>query len=164
MLQENCRRGMKVIFGRPNGEKTLGEVVKINDKKAKVKILEDRGQRSQAGVVWGVPYSMMEPVNDQAVASVQTTKPEPLTYNVFQPASEQHILQAIACCYSDLSPESLTCDGELSQGQVRSRYNELHRKLKGLFTALGRTVSEGEAYDWDNQRRAYEVKKRATAV
>ncbi len=34
--------------------------------------------------------------------------------------------------------------------QVRS---ECNRKLKGLFAALGRTVTEEEAYEWDRQRQ-----------
>lgn len=64
MSREDCRIGMKVRFGRRRGEKTVGEIVKLNLKKAKVKILEDRGSRSKAGEEWGVPYSLMEPVDD----------------------------------------------------------------------------------------------------
>ena len=33
---------------------------------------------------------------------------------------------------SDLSPENLTCDGELSHGQVRQRYNHLIRAAQEL--------------------------------
>lgn len=46
--------GDRVMPGRNQGEKTLGEVVKINRKSVKVKILEDRGSRSKAGQVWSV--------------------------------------------------------------------------------------------------------------
>ena len=35
---------------------------------------------------------------------------------------------------SSLSPENLTCDGELSRAQVRARYNELMRVAKELKT------------------------------
>jgi len=66
MLRENCKIGMEVIFGRGRGEKTRGIVRKINLKKAKVEILEDRGSRSPKGAEWGVPYSMMEPVEPVA--------------------------------------------------------------------------------------------------
>jgi hypothetical protein len=33
---------------------------------------------------------------------------------------------------ADLSPENLTCDGELSRSQVQSRYNELTQAAKEL--------------------------------
>ena len=33
---------------------------------------------------------------------------------------------------ADLSPENLTCDGELSAGQVRAKYRELTAALKEL--------------------------------
>jgi len=68
MLKEQCQVGMQVVFGRGRGEKTLGIVVKLNDKKAKVKTLENRGSRSQAGSEWGVPYSLMEPAEGVKVA------------------------------------------------------------------------------------------------
>lgn len=61
MFKAQCKIGMQVIFGRKQGEKTLGIVTKLNDKKAKVKILENRGSRSTAGSQWSVPYSLMEP-------------------------------------------------------------------------------------------------------
>lgn len=61
MRKENAQVGMKVIFGRRAGEKTRGIIVRLNSKKAKVKITQDRGDKSEAGQEWGVPYSMMEP-------------------------------------------------------------------------------------------------------
>jgi len=63
MLRDECYIGQVVQFGRENGEKTIGEIVKINMKKAKVKITEDRGSRSKSGTEWGVPFSMMEETN-----------------------------------------------------------------------------------------------------
>lgn len=45
--------GMKVVFGRVNGEQTLGEVVKINTKSLKVRQLEGRGSHP-VGTVWSV--------------------------------------------------------------------------------------------------------------
>lgn len=49
--------GMKVKFGRPNGQKTVGIIEKVNPKRLKVKTLEQRGinGRSQVGTVWTVP-------------------------------------------------------------------------------------------------------------
>lgn len=51
--------GMKVRFGRPNGEKTVGEIIKVNNKTVKVKTTEARGRngRSPVGAVWKIPKS-----------------------------------------------------------------------------------------------------------
>jgi hypothetical protein len=50
-------RGMKVQFGRPNGEKTIGEIVKVNGKSLKIKQTEIRGTQKthKIGTVWTVP-------------------------------------------------------------------------------------------------------------
>jgi hypothetical protein len=95
MLREHVVKGMKVYFGRKHGEKTLGEVVKVNPKKAKVKQLEDRGSIRDypIGTMWTVPFSLMEPADPTAIpkaplfGSVPVTAPpvprEKLTYNPF---------------------------------------------------------------------------------
>lgn len=72
MKREDCRLKMRVRFGRPNGEQTLGEIVKINPTKAKVAILENRGTQrdSPAGAVWTVPYSLMRPADQATAAAV----------------------------------------------------------------------------------------------
>jgi hypothetical protein len=52
--------GDRVYFGRGNGEQTLGEVVKVNRAKLKVKQIEARGtMRAYAvGTIWTVPPSL----------------------------------------------------------------------------------------------------------
>lgn len=67
MKKENCEVGMKVVFGRENGEKTLGIVRKMNPKKCRVEILEDRGRKSVKGQIWMVPYQLMSPVKTNVV-------------------------------------------------------------------------------------------------
>jgi hypothetical protein len=64
MLREHARPKMKVVFGRPNGEKTIGIIVKCNPKFAKVQTLEERGRGrgSDEGATWKVAYSLMEPL------------------------------------------------------------------------------------------------------
>jgi len=49
--------GMIVEFGRPNGEKTKAEIIKVNTKKLKVKQIGQRGTRKsyKEGSVWTVP-------------------------------------------------------------------------------------------------------------
>jgi hypothetical protein len=59
--------GDRVTFGRKNGEKTLGTVVKINRKSIGVKTLERRGnRRSGVGRIWRVHPSLVSPVSDSS--------------------------------------------------------------------------------------------------
>jgi hypothetical protein len=57
----SLKQGDKVYFGRSHGEQTLGEVVKVNRVKVKVRQLESRGMyKSHAvGTVWTVPVSLL---------------------------------------------------------------------------------------------------------
>ena len=73
-MTSNYKVGDTVKFGRRNGEKTLGRVIKINRKNLKVETLEARGrtQRGQeAGRLWNVPPGLCELVS----ASKQAQKP-----------------------------------------------------------------------------------------
>ena len=155
MLRSECKVGMKVHFGRANGEKTLGEVIKMNPQKAKVRTLEERGngRGSGAGALWNVPYSMMTPAEVDGAAPSPVMVRRTLDYNVFQPREDILILQAICVVYDNLSPENLSCDGEATVSHMNQVRSECNRKLKGLFAALGRTVTEEEAYEWDRQRQ-----------
>ena len=55
--------GSIILFGRPNGEQTLGRILKVNSKTFKVQTLEARGSRSSGGVVWTVAKSLCRPVD-----------------------------------------------------------------------------------------------------
>jgi hypothetical protein len=168
MLREHCTVGMKVIFGRGNGAQTLGEVVKVNPTKAKVKTLESRGngRGSMAGAVWTVPYSLIKPAGVAFIDAVNALPPPsldglmlkgsedlPMAYNDLMPHGDRCIMEAIVDTYNRLSPEWLTCDGELPLSQVVLKKSQLARRLKSLFQALGRPVSESVAYQWDDERR-----------
>ena len=77
---DELRVGMRVMFGRTNGEQTLGEIVKLNVKTAKVKQLESRGvNKSHAvGTIWKVPFSLLVPATNESgqnPASVPTHNP-----------------------------------------------------------------------------------------
>ena len=61
-------------------------------------------------------------------------------YDLKNPADRQRIADMID---SDLSPENLTCDGELSAGQVRVRYAILMKAAQDL-KALDPTVKFAE--------------------
>jgi len=153
MLKENCRVGMEVIFGRGDGEQTRGVVTKINRVKAKVRTTESRGNTA-AGIVWSVPYSMMEPLaNGGVLAPIRNVADEPVEYSPFQNHSDVLILEAINCVYNELSPENLCCDGELPIHLVHKKRGDLNRKLDGLFKAFGRPVSETVAWEWSEKKR-----------
>lgn len=146
MLIQEARVGMVVEFGRENGQWTRGEIIKINPTKAKVKTLEARGsgRGGFAGSVWSVPYSMMRPEGQQTPSIA--AEDLPYQYSPFD--EDAPIMEAIVSCYHRLSPESLTWDGEKPRHQVISDKNRLEGKLRHLFAALGRPVSEGVAYQW----------------
>ena len=162
MQRETTRVGQEVFFGRPNGEQTRGVVKKCNPKSAKVETLESRGSGRvrPAGQVWKVPYSLMTPADGTPDVECVVPVPEPiglkLKYSKWQTGAEVHILDAILDTFGSLSPENLACDGEASMTYVRTRGAELRSRLRALFSALGRPVTESEIYEWDNQRREAE--------
>ena len=75
----NFHVGQKVYFGRPNGEQTLGVILKLNPAKAKIKTLESRGtiRQTGAGVVWTVPYTLITPADGTQADSNGTPAPAP---------------------------------------------------------------------------------------
>tara|TARA_Y100000361_G_scaffold152455_1_gene171987 strand:- start:790 stop:1005 length:216 start_codon:yes stop_codon:yes gene_type:complete len=64
MKKEDAYVGQIVRFGRKNGEKTLGRVVKVNVKNLKVETMETRGRNKthRVGGRWTVHPSLCEPV------------------------------------------------------------------------------------------------------
>jgi len=83
MIREQCNVGMKVVFGRPNGEKTVGEIAEIHETKAKIKALESRGdgnrgseehrtKKQPAGSVWDSPFENMEPLNNNLLEALRS--------------------------------------------------------------------------------------------
>ena len=74
--------GSKVVFGRPNGEQTKGEVIKINRKSVKVRQTEVRFgkgrtvlHRNSVGAVWNVHPNCLRLENGQ------NPQPTPTHYN-----------------------------------------------------------------------------------
>jgi hypothetical protein len=54
-------------------------------------------------------------------------------------------LQGVEC---QLSPENLTCDGELSASQVRTKAAQLNAKRKALVKELGREPTDNELWNY----------------
>lgn len=132
--------GMKVYFGRDDGEKTLGEIVKLNRVKAKVKTLETRGsgRGSGVGTIWGVPYTMITPADSQNTF----TPKEKLRYNPDNKI-ENLIIEAIMLCQAQLEPDNLVSDNDRVV---------LQRQLNGLNKAFGRELDITEIIDWSISR------------
>ncbi len=60
--------------------------------------------------------------------------------------TERDILEDIRRVYTSLSPENLTCDGELSPAAVKVKQRRLQEELRELFAELGRQVGGEEAF------------------
>lgn len=150
MYDGEYKVGDKVLFGREAGERTLGEVVKINRVKIKVKQLEARGtfRSYPVGTIWTVPPSLVLPAN-----GAHGTQETPVKLPEAPKRSEGELMSTIVGLYSRLSPENLSCDGELPRYQVRRRAAQYNRELRGCFKELGRTVSEDAAYSWECSQR-----------
>jgi rubrerythrin len=64
------------------------------------------------------------------------------------PEVPDELMDQFSRIYSSLSPENLTCDGELSRGQVRVKHAGLMRELRNLERQAGRSISEDEVCKW----------------
>lgn len=65
------------------------------------------------------------------------------------------IFEKIGDVYNRLSPENLTCDGELPHSAVARKYRELQAELQRLFKLYGREVTEMECIEvWQKNQKA----------
>lgn len=138
MELKDCKVGMSVLFGRGNGEQTLGEITQVNRSKCKVKQMESRGtMRSYpVGTIWTVPASLMSLVGGP-VAAPAVAKPK---------RANHEIMFDIQSCYNQLSPENLHCDGEISRSAAARKAVGINARLRALFAEYGRKVTEDEAW------------------
>jgi len=157
MRKEDCRKGMLVVFGCENGEKTIGKVVKLNQKTARIETFEDRGSRTKAGQTWRVGYSLIEPHNGD-VSNMPMSKPEPIKFSPFDYVTA-HLMAAANIIYGQLSPENLSCDGEASYAHMKATSARCNRQLKGIFSALGREVDETECWQFCEEQRKWEQER-----
>ncbi len=131
--------GEKVMFGRGRGEQTLGEVVKVNRCKLKVKQLESRGTKRvhPVGTIWTVPPSLCSKTGDGApVGSPLSTPPAK------PKRTEAEILADAQNITFLLEPEMLYCDGERSPSAARRVAANLRRQFRDLERELGRKITE----------------------
>jgi len=137
------RVGDKGYFGRNHGEKTYGEVIKVNRKNLKVRQLEARGTQKahSVGTVWTVPRTLWTPENGGRPAYAKAPEPKPR-----RPEAEIiRDLQRIEC---SLSPENLHCDGEISVSAARRKGAMLRARRRELVAELGREPTGQELWGY----------------
>ena len=107
------RIGDLVEFGRPNGEKTEGRVVRVNAASVTIEQTEARGvsRVREAGAKWRVHPSLVRLVSSPA-ASAAPVAPKATR-------SEADLIAALRRIEGDLSPENLFWDGERSRAESR---------------------------------------------
>jgi len=137
--------GDKVLFGRKHGQQSLGEVVKVNRKSLKVKLLEPRGvyKAHAVGGIWRCAPSLCTLVADHSQSQ----------FPVIEKRSEEELMRSIDILYSRMSPENISWDGERSRTEVKRAYSRLKAQLRVCFKELGREVSEHEAYTYCKNMR-----------
>ena len=100
-----------------------------------------KGDTTLQGVVTKLGQGAYEVYGNGRTQVLQHDKVKPVAKRDFATVKD-----VIGGVYGSLSPENLTCDGELPRAQVESRRAQLHRALKALFIEAGREVTESEAF------------------
>jgi len=72
------------------------------------------------------------------------------------------IFQKFLQLSSELSPENLHCDGEISNAQAHKKYRAIIDEWHKLEKKLGRTVTEDEI--WQIQMKEYEMKTKMKTI
>lgn len=80
-----------MIFGRPQGEKTIAKVIKVNPKRIKVSTLTARGKDRTVGAIWTIPktssFTKLIPSDDPRIKAAEAAAPMPKQGVVFGPGS-----------------------------------------------------------------------------
>ena len=164
-----CVSGVKVgdlvTFGRPNGQKTEGRVIRVNPVSITVEQTEARGvvKVREAGTKWRLHPSLVQLVGEEKPLVPVTTgvkvkppiafKNKKRTTTVdagdFQTTPsrpEAEIILDIRDVEVGLSPECLSHDGERSRKEVKAAAKRLNAKRVALVKELGREPSYQEIW------------------
>ena len=156
-------KGQIIVFGRTCGEQTLAKVIRVNQRTLSVVTLEERGAsaRKGAGRKWRVGPSLCRAATEAEIersgasqASARSARRDKAKRRAamrrpIAPSrrrSEDEILHDLRRVECNLSPENLTCDGELPQYQVRRRAAKLNRERRALVAELGREPTDAEIW------------------
>jgi len=143
-MTDSIQKGDTVTFGRPNGEKTIGTVVRVSAKSYTIAQLEERGtQRTRSvGTKWRVAKSLVRPANPVdlgRLASGTASAPAPKR-------SDAEIIAELRDIEGRLSPENLFMDGERSRTAARREERTLLAAQKRLWHELGRLPTREEMW------------------
>jgi len=139
------RIGDLVEFGRPNGEKTEGKVVRVNAASITIEQTEARGvsRVREAGAKWRVHPSLVRLVGSAGTAAVAApVTPAPKAAR----RSEADLIMALRRIEANLSPENLYWDGERSRTEARRAEARLMAERIAVVAELGREPSPRELW------------------
>jgi len=155
----------QILFGRSNGEKTLGTILKVNVNKCNVRQDDMRGNAGHPiGTIWRVPFEMIYVIgSDGEAMMIPPAPPEKKPITDFWIMDNQHELHILSGIYCHLSPENLSGDGERPLWQVRKLRAELERKLKACFVLLEREIDEIECYKCTDRIKELAAQGKTTA-
>lgn len=120
--------GDRVWFAGPANKRISGEVIRSNKRTVSVRPDDNRSR------YWRVSPSMLHHEGETVVV------PEP------PKLTEAEILDRLRGVECSLSPENLTCDGELAPSVWRRRAAALNREKRELIAMLGRTPTDQEIW------------------
>jgi hypothetical protein len=160
--------GQRVSFGRGNGERTLGEIVKINPTKAKVKQLESRGRLAThpIGTIWTVPFSLIYPVINGACGACDCADPTcvvGLAQDCDCACHKPHAPTGDAAMSAEIArlrAENEKLRQQAAQAAQPKRSDaEILREILGLYSAL-----EPEVLSADGERSRSECRRIAANI
>lgn len=138
------RIGDLVEFGRPNGEKTEGRVIRVNAASITIEQTEARGQSRvrEAGAKWRVHPSLVRLVSGGSTAPSASAAPVAPKAT----RSEADLIAALRRIENALSPENLFWDGERSRAEARRAESRLMAERKVVVAELGREPTPRELW------------------
>jgi rubrerythrin len=71
------------------------------------------------------------------------------------PKTEDDHMNWFSRLCTELSPENLHCDGEISRTAAMKKYRNLMAEWKEIEKSLGRKVTEDEVYNWESRNRKW---------
>lgn len=162
MLKADAKKGMKVLFGRRNGEKTLGVITKVCRKNLKVRQLEERGVKKthREGTVWTVPPNLCELVDtrgglrvDDPVTARRASKFDPKEESV--DAADKVEKAMIAACTLSNPPKYITSSRRYLDGHSLTKHGAEYDSQRQKLYNAERSVSVGKIFKNLRQAQAF---------
>lgn len=140
-----------------SGVTFTGLIEKVNKVTLGIRLTEDstlNGKVYHKGQKVNASKSLVPDGTTPATHKAPKPRPEPPKYNPFTHV-DNYILAAISIVYHQLSPENLTCDGELRGHALYAKEANLKHKLRHLCEAYGQDLDEEDIYAWEASREEW---------